>query len=94
MILLDIHSNHKSAANEKKGITIYYANQCPYMVGLRDQLTEVAQELTIPYKEISIDTIEKARACPHPYGTCAIYHDGKFLTYTYETKKKFIKMIS
>ncbi|QEE17428.1 GNAT family N-acetyltransferase [Promethearchaeum syntrophicum] len=81
-------------APEKKGITLYFANQCPYMVGLQDQLKEVAKELSIPYKEIPIDTVEKARACPHPYGTCAIYHDGKFLTYTYETKKKFIKMIS
>ena len=78
----------------RKGITIYYADQCPYMVGLRNQLEEISDELKIPYNEIHMDSLKKARSCPHPYGVCAIFLNGKFLTYTYETKKKFLKLIN
>jgi GNAT superfamily N-acetyltransferase len=74
------------------GITVYHGNQCPYMIDFKVMLEEIANELGVDFLDIPIRSLKDAKSCPHPFGICAVFFNGKFLTYTYETRKKYVQI--
>jgi ribosomal protein S18 acetylase RimI-like enzyme len=92
----DILKNLKEAGLElpnKDGLTVYYTFQCPYIYNLVNMLQEISDELGISFTNVPLTERKHILASPHPYGTCAIFYKGKFLSYTFDTKKRFMKWL-
>lgn len=75
------------------GISIYHANQCPYMYNLVQQLHSLAKKHEISFSEILIKNRKQVESVPHPYGTCAIFYRGEFLSYSYEKDSKYEQLM-
>ena len=83
----------KILVKTKKGLTVYYSNQCPftdYYVNI--ELKEIAKSYGIPLKIIHIDTKVKAHDIPSAFGIHNVFYKGKFITHELLTKKKFEKI--
>lgn len=83
----------ENICNNKKGLTVYYSNQCPFTdYYVNTELKEIAKDYDIPLKTIHVDTEEKAHAIPSAFGIYNVFYKGKFLTHEMLTRKKFEKI--
>ncbi|MCP4761808.1 MAG: GNAT family N-acetyltransferase [archaeon] len=92
----DLLMNLKSAGLDKPikdGLTVYYTSQCPYIYNAVNTMEEISKEIDVPFQAIALNERKHVLACPHPFGTCAIFFKGKFLTYVYDSKKRFLKLL-
>lgn len=78
----------------KKGLTVYYSNQCPfteYYVNV--ELKQLAEEFGLPLKIIKVSTQEAAKNNPSPFVPYSVYYQGDFITHEIFSRKKFEKFL-
>lgn len=63
------------------GITVFKANQCPYVDDGVKEMIEVAKRINLPIRIKDIKTCKEAQKNVHPYGTFCVLLDGKIMTY-------------
>jgi len=67
--------------SNKKGITVYYSNRCPFAeFHVMTSLKETAKTRKIPLKLIKLETMEQAQSCPSPATIFSLFYNGKFIT--------------
>ena len=76
---------------EENGFVLYYTDQCPYTYYWVPKVQEAAKEHGIPFKAVHITEKETAQNVPAPVTTYALFRDGKFVTQSIQTDKKFLK---
>jgi ribosomal protein S18 acetylase RimI-like enzyme len=83
----------ENICEDKKGLTVYYSNQCPFTdYYVNTELKVIAKDYNIPLKIIHVDTIERAHAIPSAFGVYNVFYKGAFLTHEMLTKKRFEKI--
>ena len=82
----------KSPKVAEDGFVLYYTDQCPYTCYWVPKVQEVAKEHGIPLKVIHIIDKETAQNTPAPVTTYALFRDGKFLTQSIQSDKKFLTL--
>ena len=82
----------KHPAVEERGFVLYYTDQCPFTYYWVPRVEEAARAYRVPLKVIHITGREQAQNVPTPVTTYALFKDGKFLTQSIQTDKKFLKL--
>jgi len=82
----------KHPAVFESGFVLYYTDQCPFTYYWVPRVAEVAKENDIPLKIIHITDKEQAQNVPAPVTTYALFKDGKFLTQSIQSDKKFLQL--
>jgi len=82
----------KHPAVEESGFVLYYTDQCPFTYYWVPRVEEAARAYSVPLKVIHITSREQAQSVPAPVTTYALFKDGKFLTKSIQTDKKFLKL--
>lgn len=77
-----------------EGITIYYTVQCPFAVGILEELRKIAENKNVPFKTIRITTKEKAQNSPTIWTTFGLFYNGKFITHEIISPNKFDRLLS
>ena len=77
---------------EENGFVLYYTDQCPYTYYWVPKVQEAAKEHGIPFKAVHITEKETAQNVPVPVTTYALFRDGKFVTQSIQSDKKFLKL--
>lgn len=77
---------------EGDGFVLYYTDQCPFTYYWVPRVEEAAKEHRIPLKTIHITTREAAQNVPAPVTTYALFRDGKFVTQSIQSDKKFLAL--
>ena len=77
---------------EENGFVLYYTDQCPYTCYWVPKVQEAAKEHGIPFKAVHITEKETAQNVPAPVTTYALFRDGKFVTQSIQSDKKFLKL--
>ena len=83
-------AKHPSVSD--KGFVLYYTDQCPFTYYWVPKVQEVAKEHNISLKVIHITDKKSAREVPAPVTTYALFLDGKFVTQSIQSDKKFLKL--
>lgn len=86
------HSS-KSAPVSGDGIYIYYTAQCPFAVGVLEDLQSVAKERGIPFTAHRLTTREEAQAAPSVWTTFSLFLNGRFITHEMMSPGKFAKLL-
>jgi ribosomal protein S18 acetylase RimI-like enzyme len=75
-----------------EGLTVFYANQCPYMPDAVKIIQQTGNELGIPVTSIELKTAKDVQSkSPTPFGIFSILYKGELLRYYYITKKELLK---
>lgn len=77
---------------EEDGFVLYYTDQCPFTAYWVPRVEEAANEHGVKLKVIHITDRETARNAPAPVTTYALFRDGKFVTQSIQTDKKFLAL--
>ena len=77
---------------DEDGFVLYYTDQCPYTYYWVPRIQEAAKEYGILLKVIYVADKETARNVPAPVTTYALFRDGKFLTQSIQSDKKFLAL--
>ena len=77
---------------EGDGFVLYYTDQCPFTYYWVPRVQEAAKEHGISLKTIHITDKETAQNTPAPVTTYALFRDGKFLTQSIQSDKKFLAL--
>ena len=77
---------------EDSGFVLYYTDQCPFTYYWVSRVEEAARAYHVPLKVIHVTSREQAQSVPAPVTTYALFKDGKFLTQSIQTDKKFLKL--
>ena len=83
-------AKHPGVAED--GFVLYYTDQCPFTYYWVPRVSEAAREHGIPLKVIQITDRETAQNAPAPVTTYALFRDGKFLTQSIQSDKKFLSL--
>ena len=83
-------AKHPKTAGE--AFVLYYTDQCPFTYYWVPRVSEVAREHGIPLKVIHITDKESAQNVPAPVTTYALFRDGRFLTQSIQSDKKFLAL--
>ncbi|MEW5872656.1 MAG: GNAT family N-acetyltransferase [Chloroflexota bacterium] len=76
------------------GLSVIYADQCPYMEDAVRHIAEAAQELNIPFQAIQLTSGGQVQAqASSPYGVFNVIYNGKLLSYHYLLKDDLLKLI-
>lgn len=82
----------KHPSVNENGFVLYYTDQCPFTYYWVPRVAEVAKAHDIPLKVIHITTKEEAQNTPAPVTTYALFFDGKFVTQSIQSDKKFLAL--
>lgn len=82
----------KHPAVEQNGFVLYYTDQCPFTYYWVPRVEEAAREHGIPLKTVHITSKVQAQNAPAPVTTYALFKDGKFLTQSIQSDKKFLHL--
>ena len=74
------------------GFVLYYTDQCPFTYYWVPRVEEAAREHGIPLKAVHITSKVQAQNVPAPVTTYALFKDGKFLTQSIQSDKKFLHL--
>ena len=74
------------------GFVLYYTDQCPFTYYWVPRVEEAAREHGIPLKAVHITSKVQAQNAPAPVTTYALFKDGKFLTQSIQSDKKFLHL--
>ena len=83
-------ARHPGVAED--GFVLYYTDQCPFTYYWVPRVAEVARAHNIPLKVIPVTDRESARNGPAPVTTYALFRDGKFVTQSIQSDKKFLAL--
>jgi ribosomal protein S18 acetylase RimI-like enzyme len=71
------------------GLTVVYADQCPYINDAIKQYVELAQEKGVEAQVVKLTSSQEAQdAAPSAYGVFNVVYDGRLVTYHYMGKKE------
>lgn len=79
---------------ENKTLTIYYSNQCPYVVNCMKEIEEYVKEKKIEFQFILVDSLERAKQVPCVFNNWATFKDGEFVSNTLLNKNSLEKLLS
>lgn len=83
------------SATHGDGLTVLRTDQCPYIDDATTHIRDYAAERGLAYREIELDSAEKARQLsPTPYGAFGIVNNGKLLAYHYLLPRDLDKLIA
>ena len=79
-----INNWDQNLAKHKKGITVFFTDQCPYLDDATQTIKKYAAEKSIAFKLIEFKSAKEVREnSPSPHGTFNIVFNGKLLSYYY-----------
>lgn len=84
----------KQAANMEKGIVIYYTAQCPFAVGVLDDLQKVAERYEVNFHTYRLTNRVEAQQAPTVWTTFGLFYDGTFITHEIMSASKFEKWLT
>jgi len=61
----------------KKGLTIIWSNQCPYVGKSLGEIFNTANKKGLKFKSVELKTAKEAQAAPTPYSVFSIIYNGK-----------------
>ncbi|WP_025690880.1 N-acetyltransferase [Paenibacillus zanthoxyli] len=76
-----------------QGIFIYYTTQCPFAMGVLEDLRKVAEAKGVPFQTQRITTREEAQESPAIWTTFSLFYNGKFVTHEIMSAGKFEKLL-
>lgn len=80
---------HAKAEACGPGLTVLRSAQCPYLEGAAEHARRAAEAQGIAFHDRVIESAEELRALsPSAYGTYALVHDGKLMSYHYLLEKQ------
>lgn len=86
---------HAKAEACGPGLTVLRSAQCPYLEDAAAHARSAADKLGLAFTDRVIATAEELRALsPSPYGTYALVHDGKLLSYHYLLEKQILAALA
>lgn len=77
-----------------EGISIYYTAQCPFAVGVLEELRKVAENKNVPFNAYRITTKEEGQNAPIVWTTFGLFYNGKFITHEILSANKFDKLLT
>lgn len=77
---------------KEDGYVIYYTDQCPFTCYWVPRVVEAAAEYGIEIKTVHITDKGMARNMTAPVTTYALFKNGKFVTQSIQSDKKFFKL--
>ncbi|GIN88821.1 putative N-acetyltransferase YoaP [Heyndrickxia sporothermodurans] len=83
----------KTISNDE-GISIYYTVQCPFAVGILEELRKVAKYKNVPFKTFKLTTKEETQNSPSIWTTFGLFYNGKFITHEIISPNKFDKLLT
>lgn len=86
-------SSEKTTIDFKEGISIFYTAQCPYAVGIVEQLRAIAEERSVAFYAHRLKSREEAQQAAAVWTTFSMYYKGTFLTHEIMSPNKFAKML-
>lgn len=75
-----------------KGFVLFYTDQCPFTCYWVPRVEQAAKKHGIALQVIHITDKQTAQNVPAPVTTYALFRDGKFLTHSIQTEKKFLAL--
>lgn len=81
------------AAPTDQGISLYYTAQCPFAVGMADELAKVAANRQVPFTAHRITSREEALRSPLVWTTFGMFYNGTFITHEIPSANKFEKLL-
>ncbi|WP_102275162.1 N-acetyltransferase [Cytobacillus massiliigabonensis] len=87
-------NNQVKKLSDDKGVTIYYTAQCPFAVGIIDELKKVAESKDVSYKSFQITTKDEAQNSPIVWTTFGLFYNGEFITHEIISANKFEKLLT
>lgn len=85
--------NASAISDGDHGISIYHTAQCPFAVGVLDDLSKVAEHKGVPFKAYRIGSREEAQQSPAIWTTFSMYYKGQFITHEIMSPAKFEKWL-
>ncbi len=85
---------NEEALCRDEGISIYYTAQCPFAVGILEDLRKVAESKKVPFHTYRIATKEEAQNSPIIWTTFGMFYNGKFITHEIMSSNKFEKLLT
>ena len=76
------------------GVSIYYTTQCPFAVGIIDELRGVAKNKGVPFSAHKITTKEEAQDGPLIWSTFGLFYNKNFITHEILSSNKFEKLLT
>ncbi len=73
----------------KKGLTFYYSEICPFVPDFLMEMIKCAQKREIPCDVIKIENLQQAKDLPTAFGIFSVFYNNDFLTQEIMTEKKF-----
>lgn len=86
--------NVVSQASNTDGVWIYYTAQCPFAVGVLEELREVASNEGVDFNTSCFQTREEAQRAPSAWTTFSLFYNGRFITHEILSPKKFEKLLN
>lgn len=86
--------NAKKCVVEKKGLVIYYNDECPYIINCIKEIKEVCTEKNIELTLCYVDTLDKAKNAPCYMNSFAVFYNGNFVTHELLNKGRLIKFLN
>lgn len=78
----------------QNGFTLYYTSQCPFTAKYVPLLEKMAEEKSIDFKTVHINTREQAQNAPTPFTAFSLFYNNEFITHEILSEKKFEKIIA
>jgi ribosomal protein S18 acetylase RimI-like enzyme len=79
---------------KSEGISIYYTLQCPFAVGVLEELRRIAENKNVPFTTYRLTTKEEAQNSPTLWTTFGLYYNGIFITHEIMSPNKFEKLLT
>lgn len=87
------NENAKKMKIDNDNLTIYYSNQCPFVVNCKKEIEEYAKEKNVEILFEEVDSLEKAKNVPCIFNNWANFKNGKFISNLLLNKNLVIKML-
>ncbi|MGG1209201.1 YoaP domain-containing protein, partial [Brevibacillus formosus] len=84
----------ETTSSKEKGVTIYYTAQCPFAVGILEELRKVAEAKGVPFHAYRLTTREAAQNAPVIWTTFGLFYQGEFITHEIMSANKFEKWLT
>lgn len=84
----------KSGRTDKKGLTLYYSDQCPHAGKYAELAKKVAMGKGADLVLHKIETTADAQNAPSPFTSYSLFYNGEFVTNEILSEKKVEKFLS
>jgi ribosomal protein S18 acetylase RimI-like enzyme len=84
----------KRSKTYSNGMTIFYTDQCPYVLEAVESIHNVSEELGIPFDSVKLETASEVhRKAPSAFGTFGMVYNGELLPFNYISRKELLKIL-